>query len=157
MSEKRPPHASAANDLTAVEPTAGAPTGRARYQEGRELGRGGMGRVFEAVDLQFDRAVAVKELLPPGQGTVAAATRSRFESEALITGNLDHPGIPTVYERGLDAAGLPFYAMQRVQGRTLESLIAESGSLEQRLGLLTVVIKIAETLGYAHEHGVLHR
>lgn len=129
---------------------ASASMGSVRYERGRELGRGGMGRVVEAVDRQFSRVVALKELLGNGD-------RARFATEALVTGNLEHPGIPSVYERGVDERGLPFYAMRKVRGRTLAALLADARSLEDRLGLLPALLKTAQTLGYAHEHGVIHR
>ena len=140
---------------TAKAPSASSgpsPAGSARYARGRELGRGGMGRVVEAIDLQFQRLVAVKELSgDTDQG------RRRFETEALITGNLEHPGIPSVYERGVDERGVPFYAMRKVRGRTLGSLLGEAPSLTERLALLPAVVRAAHTLGYAHERGVIHR
>ena len=128
-----------------------AVAGNARYERGRELGRGGMGRVVEAVDRQFNRVVAIKELL---NGSI---DQRRFAIEAHVTGNLEHPGIPTVYEHGLDDRGLPFYAMRKVRGRTLAAILAESRTLAERLSLLPAVVKTAQALGYAHGHGVIHR
>jgi hypothetical protein len=128
------------------------PTGAARFALGAELGRGGMGRVVSAVDRQFDRVVAVKEMLPDA----GRAARERFEVEARVTGTLEHPGIPSVYERG-ERDGAPFYAMRKVEGRTLGALLDEAKTLEQRLRLLPVVVQVAQTLGYAHDRGVVHR
>jgi hypothetical protein len=126
--------------------------GAARYERGRELGRGGMGRVVEAVDKQFNRVVAVKELTADGD-----ERRRRFATEALVTGNLEHPGIPSVYERGTDERGVPFYAMRKVRGRTLAAHLGDARTLADRLALLPAVVKTAQALGYAHEHGVIHR
>jgi hypothetical protein len=128
------------------------PSGVMRFQLGRELGHGGMGRVVEAVDKQFNRVVAVKELL----GDTPAA-RARFANEALITGNLEHAGIPSVYERGADDVGRPFYAMRKVTGRTLAALLADARTLPERLALLPSVLRATQALGYAHERGVIHR
>jgi hypothetical protein len=124
--------------------------GSERYQRGRELGRGGMGRVIEAVDLQFNRVVAIKELL-------GAEGDRRFAAEALITGNLEHPGIPGVYERGTDAQGRPFYVMRKVKGQTVGALLGQANTMVERLRLLPAVVRTAQTLSYAHEHGVIHR
>ncbi len=111
-----------------------------------------MGRVFEAEDLEFGRTVAVKELLP----TLGRFARARFAREALVTGNLEHPGIPAVYARGTED-GLPFYAMRRVRGRTLREALEAAAGLEQRLKLLPALITTANTLAYAHRRGVVHR
>jgi len=142
------PHAARAASIT----EATLPTGAARFALGAELGRGGMGRVVTAVDRQFDRVVAVKEVLPDA----GAAARVRFHTEALVTGRLEHPGIPSVYERG-ERDGAPFYAMRKVEGRTLGALLDEAKTLEARLRLLPVVVQVAQTLGYAHDRGVVHR
>ena len=139
--------------ITDDEAARAMPTGHARYAHGRELGRGGMGRVYEAVDLQFSRVVAVKEIT----AQPSASTRRRFATEAIITGHLEHPGIPSVYERGVDDKGVPFYAMRRVQGRTLTARLAEADTREKRLALLPLVTRVAQTIGFAHDHGVVHR
>ena len=124
-----------------------------RFELGREIGRGGMGRVLEATDRQFRRTVAIKEMLSVGD----ASGKKRFLTEALVTGNLQHPGIPAVYERGDRRDGSSYYAMQRVLGRTLADALDEARSLEDRLRLLPAVVKVAETVAYAHDRGVVHR
>jgi hypothetical protein len=129
-------------------------TGAARYVRGRELGRGGMGRVYEAVDQQFSRTVAVKQV---ADDVPNEALRRRFATEALVTGNLEHPGIPAVYERGFDRDGRPFYAMRRVQGRTLAQRLADADTRDKRLALLAIVTRVAQTIGFAHDRGVIHR
>jgi len=128
-------------------------TGLARYRLGRLVGRGGMGRVVEAEDLQFGRKVAVKTMLE-GSGADRAP---RFGFEAVVTANLDHPGIPAVYERGVDQDGAPFYAMRLVRGHSLEHAIAQTRTLDDRLRLLPALIDVAQTLGFAHTRGVIHR
>ena len=109
--------------------------------------------MLEALDQQFDRQVAVKQL----EGDLDEPHWKRFVEEALVTGSLDHPGIPTVYERGIDDEGVPFYAMRKVKGRTLTDAIRAAASLEERLALLPFVIRVAQTLAYAHERGIVHR
>ena len=130
------------------------PVGIARYVRGRELGRGGMGRVVEAVDQQFNRSVAVKQII---LDEPAPSVVRRFATEAIVTGYLEHPGIPPVYERGVDDAGRPFYAMRRVPGRPLTRLLADAQTREQRLALLPIIVRVAQTVGFAHAHGVIHR
>lgn len=96
--------------------------------------------------------MAIKEVLP---GTADAA--ARLAREALITANLQHPGIVPVYEVGRWAGGEPFYAMKLVAGRSLRDVVAEAPDLAARLALLPHVVAVAEALAYAHEHGVIHR
>src|SRR5438270_13744157 len=74
------------------------PTGDRRYAITGVLGEGGMGRVLEADDRQFSRHVAIKQLR---SGLSDEDGRRRFALEALVTGHLEHPGGPTVYERGV--------------------------------------------------------
>jgi hypothetical protein len=132
----------------------GLATGSERYREGRLIGRGGMGRVVEAEDLQFGRKVALKTML----GDAESGDRvQRFGLEAIVTANLDHPGIPAVYERGRDSQGNPFYAMRLVRGRSLEQAIAQTKTLDDRLRLLPALIDVAQTLAFAHARGVIHR
>jgi predicted Ser/Thr protein kinase len=128
--------------------------GMARYRLGRVIGEGGMGRVLEAEDLQFGRAVALKQML----GVAAEDDRTRrFGLEAVVTANLDHPGIPAVYERGHDDGGRPFYAMRLVRGRSLRDAIDQAETLDDRLRLLPALVDVAQTLAFAHARGVIHR
>ena len=136
----------------AASPTAPAPG--ERYEEMRELGRGGMGRVVEARDRWLGRRVAQKHLLGSGKD---AGLRRRFEVEALVTAQLDHPGIPTVYERSPDDGGPPSYTMRLVEGRPLSQLLREAPTFQARMALLPVVARVAQTLAFAHERGVVHR
>jgi len=140
-----------AKNAAAPEPVV---VGGARFVSSRVIGEGGMGRVHEALDRQFSRPVAIKELRAD---RVSAAARERFATEALVTGNLEHPGVPPVYERGLLADGSPYYAMRLVRGRTLQDAIEQARDLPERLRLVGVVGKIAHTLAFAHERGVVHR
>jgi hypothetical protein len=130
------------------------PKGDTRYQTVGLLGEGGMGRVVEAVDKQFHRVVAVKELRGD---RIDAEASQRFELEALITGNLEHPGVPAVYERGTRADGVPYYVMRRVKGKDLGAVLLEQRTLEQRLTLVPMVLQAALAVGYAHAQTVVHR
>ncbi len=142
-----------------VAPTAGGrapepfPTGEARYVPGRVLGQGGMGKVYVAKDIQFGREVAVKEMLAEHATT---ESMKRFLLEAVVTGNLEHPGIPAVYERGLRDGRL-FYAMRKVEGRTLADTVRGARTFESRVALLPALVRVAHTLGFAHARGVVHR
>ncbi|MFN7805848.1 MAG: serine/threonine-protein kinase, partial [Planctomycetaceae bacterium] len=138
-----------------------------RFEILRPLAAGGMGVVFEALDREFQRTVALKEILPAGADD--ETYRQRFLTEASLTGRLEHPGIIPVYSRGSQPDGRPFYAMRLISGE-------QSGTLQQALrqfheappadpgerdlawrGLLRRVIDVCQTMAYAHSQGVLHR
>ena len=123
-----------------------------RYVTVRELGRGGMGKVVEAIDGVLGRRVAVKTLLADNE-----AIRKRFDLEALVTAQLDHPGIPALYEMHHDANGSPCYTMRLVQGDSLAQVLRDAPSYEARLRWLPAVVQVAQTLAFAHERGVVHR
>jgi eukaryotic-like serine/threonine-protein kinase len=125
---------------------------RHHYAITREIARGGIGRVFEARDLRLGRQVAIKELLPKNRDAAR-----RFEREARITARLQHPAIIHVYEAGVWPGGEPFYAMPLVPGRSLDKVVAERKTLDERLGLLPNVIAVADALAYAHNANVIHR
>lgn len=120
-----------------------------------ELGRGGIGRVILRTDVLLGREVAVKELLPQHQQ--ARDVTERFLTEAKVTARLEHPGIVPVYELGRRPDGSLYYAMKRVQGRTLEQALEACSSLADRLTLMQHVLDVVQTLAYAHSHGVIHR
>lgn len=122
------------------------------YRMGTELARGGMGRILRAEDLRLKRPVAIKELLTQDDGL-----RIRFEREARITAQLQHPAIVPIHEAGLWPSGEPFYTMKLVSGRPLDQVIATTGTLADRIALLPKVIAVAEALAYAHSHHVIHR
>ena len=121
----------------------------AAYELGREVARGGMGRILEARDLRIGRQVAVKELL--GKSPSLAA---RFEREARVTARLQHPGIVPIYEIGKWPDGTPFYAMRMVEGRTLRDELRHRGTLGERLGLLPAVIAAADAVAFACSGGM---
>ena len=138
----------AADDAAA---SAGAVEGE-RFEIIDELARGGLGRVVRARDLRTGRVVALKHVLRQTPELIA-----RFEREAMVTANLQHPAIVPVYEVGRWSSGEPYYAMKLVRGRALDTLIAETTSLDGRLALLHDVIAVADALAYAHSEGVIHR
>jgi eukaryotic-like serine/threonine-protein kinase len=116
-----------------------------------EVGRGGMGVVFRANDRALGREVAVKLLqqrFEPG-----STTASRFVEEARITAQLQHPGVPAVYQVGKFDDGRPFLAMKLIKGDTLDHLIKAGMPLDT----LAIFEAIAHTVGFAHARGVIHR
>src|SRR5262249_34164380 len=124
-----------------VEPSlvrgAFAPATPGRYVLQDELARGAHGRVMRARDLELQRVVALKELLPD-----AAHARARFEREAMLAARLQHPSIIPVYDTGCWPCGTPFIAMKLVTGRSLQALLAEAATAEERLALLPVIVAV---------------
>jgi WD40 repeat protein len=125
---------------------------RDAYVISGEKGRGGLGRIFAAVDRRLGRPVAIKELLTEGRECEA-----RFIREATLTARLQHPGVVPVHELGRWPTGQLFYSMKLVTGRSLKELITEKNTLEERLALLPNLIAVAEAVAYAHSRGVIHR
>jgi hypothetical protein len=123
-----------------------------RYRILGEHGRGGLGRVSRAQDLDLGREIAIKEMISRTQ-----VNEARFLREAVITARLQHPGIVPLYEAGYWPDGTPFYAMKLVAGRSLRELILERNAVEQRIGLLHHVIAVADAIAYAHDRNVIHR
>src|SRR5207253_1896759 len=93
----------------------------------REVGRGGMGVVYEAVQVSLDRRVALKVL--PFAATLDAKQLQRFKNEAQAASGLHHPHIVPVYGVGCDR-GVHYYAMQFIEGQTLAQVIAEPTAID---------------------------
>lgn len=127
------------------------------YEIVRELGRGGMGRVYLARDTAVaDRLVAVKVIL---DGTADDEATIRFLREIRNLGKLKHPGIVRVLAAG-EYQGRPYFVMDYVPGRDLARFLDECALLPERDRLLTIVrtiIHIARAVAYAHGQGVIHR
>src|SRR6516164_8888164 len=106
-----------------ASPDAGPPTSPPGYDLLDEIGRGGMGVVYRARDAAIDRDVAVKLLSE--RYSSDSQTAQRFLTEARITGQLQHPGIPAVHHVGTLADGRPFLAMKLIKGSTLEAILKQ--------------------------------
>ena len=155
------------------------------YQLVRELGRGGQGVVWLAEDTRLRRRVAIKVL--SGYGAPPVAVLRRFRREAEAASRLDHPGICTVYESGVQD-GVPYIAMRYVEGEPLATKIAAARDPEttttwvsfpdevaepvtatedessaapsdraEIMAIVALIEKVARALGAAHEAGILHR
>jgi serine/threonine protein kinase len=121
-----------------------------RYTILGELGRGGMGTVYAALDTELGREVALKI-----SNVVSNALVERtVASEARVLASLEHPGIVPVHDAGRLVDGRPFYVMKRVVGRTLTQELRQPGNLGERL---RVFERICETMAFAHARGILHR
>jgi TolB-like protein/Flp pilus assembly protein TadD len=123
-----------------------------RFKVVREIGKGGMGVVYEADDLRLPRRVALKFL--PDDVTADDATLTRFRREAHSLSRLNHPHICTIYDIGTYRRR-PFIAMERLEGRTLRERLQE-GPLA--LGeVFDLGLQIADALGAAHAQEIVHR
>ncbi len=123
-----------------------------RYRLVECIGEGGMGAVWRAQDTKLDREVAIKLLLD--RTLVDTGARERFHREALALSRISHPGVATVYDFDT-SEGQDYLVMEYVMGRTLEHLV-DSGPLPIK-DIVRLGASIADAIGNAHEHGVLHR
>jgi serine/threonine-protein kinase len=135
-----------------VEPARPLPERLGEYEIRRELGRGGMGVVYEAWQPSLGRMVAVKVLSSSRMATPEA--RRRFEREARAAARLRHPGIVPIFELGEDQ-GEPYFAMELVRGRSLAERFRES-PLSPREAV-ALVERAALAVQHAHDQGILHR
>jgi tetratricopeptide (TPR) repeat protein len=152
---ENPTHTAGPLGDTVAEPTVTrlSPPG---YELIDEIGHGGMGVVYRARDVVLDRDVAVKLLSPRYPADSLPA--QRFLSEARITGQLQHPGIPAVHQVGALADGRPFLAMKLIKGSTLEGILKQRpDSAAERGRLLAIFEAVCQAVGYAHAHRVIHR
>lgn len=129
------------------------------YRIGAEIARGGMGTIYAGEDQQLARQVAVKV----GRLRSSGADL-RFEQEAKVLAQLDHPNIVPVYALGMDALGRPFYSMKLVRGRTLQAILEalKTGDPEVVRGFpvsvrLAIFRKACDAVAYAHSKRILHR
>jgi len=122
-----------------------------KYEIQAELGRGGFGRVFRAFDPALGRLVAIKILVAEAGSDLL----TRFRTEAMATGKLRHENIVTIYEFG-EAKGIPFIAMEYLEGEDLHQAIA-SGKPLTLLEKLSIMTQAAAGLDCAHRHGIVHR
>jgi eukaryotic-like serine/threonine-protein kinase len=122
------------------------------YTLERELGGGGMSRVFVAHETALGRQVVVK-VLPPD--LVAGVNVERFNREILLAARLQHPHIVPVHSAG-EMAGVPYYTMPLVEGESLRARLARTTMLPitETIGVLR---DVAKALAYAHERGIVHR
>ena len=123
------------------------------YRLVREIGRGGMGVVYEAErEGDFTQRVAIK-LVRPGWSSEAVV--DRFRSERRILARLEHPGIARLLDGGTTEEGAPYFVMELVDGVPIHDYCQRQGlDIRQRVALFE---RVCEAVGYAHAHLVLHR
>ena len=127
-----------------------------RFEFLQSIGSGGIGRVYRVYDREAFRPLAIKTL--HANLLHQPMAHGRFRREAILTGTLQHPGIPPIYDRGTLDGGVPFFSMKLVEGKTLADMFGErSSTTESRLNLIQIFLGIAQTVAYAHDRKVVHR
>jgi serine/threonine protein kinase len=121
------------------------------YVLGKELGRGGMGIVYEARDSRLGRAVALKVLSPLAASGDAV---ERMWREARILARLEHPGIVPIHDAGMLSDGRAYYAMKLVEGSRLDEYLRAGPSLPE---LCRIFLRICEPVAFSHARGIVHR
>ncbi|MDF1662960.1 MAG: serine/threonine-protein kinase, partial [Planctomycetota bacterium] len=122
-----------------------------RFQIQRELGRGGMGAVYLALDQELGRQVAIKIL----DTALTPQDYERFRREAMAVAQMQHPYIIQIYDIGHDSNGYPYFVMEFVEGKELKDLI-KTNALELP-ALLDLFKKVTQAVSHAHSKGILHR
>jgi len=141
------------------QPSGGAPghnnnkTRVGGYEIISKIGQGAMGAVFKARQVSMDRVVALK-ILPPGLAKDSAFLE-RFLREARAAAQLNHPNIVQAYDAGM-ADGYSYFAMEFVDGNSLQAVLKVSGALEEQRAL-EITRDIAQALDCAHNAGIVHR
>jgi len=124
-----------------------------RFEILRELGRGGFGVVYEALDPELGRKVAIK-MLRPARRALGESERQRLREEAEAVARLDHPSNVTVYDAGTCTSG-PYVVLELLRGEPLDVRLSR-GPLAP-LEALRLATDVAKALAHAHSRGVLHR
>ncbi len=141
-----------------------APRAHETYELKEVIARGGMSVVYRAFDLRLHRWIAMK-ILPVNCNTghlsdVLARRIGRFFEEAQIAAQLDHPSILPLYDCGIDGEGRAYLAMPLVEGADLGAVTEKLRKEVEGWNLpraLSVLLRVAEALSYAHSRGVVHR
>jgi WD40 repeat protein len=117
-----------------------------------EIGRGGMGVVYRAIQHGSQRQVAVKMIL--SEQVATPGMLERFHAEAEAVASLDHPNILPIYETG-DIDGTPFYSMKLANGGTLRDVVSKFRTRSRETAAM--VAAIGRAVHHAHQRGILHR
>ena len=122
------------------------------YRIIKQLGAGGMGKVYLAQDTQLGRSVALKL---PGDLSADPIRLRRFMQEARLASSLNHPNVCIIHEVGNTDSGEPFIAMEYIEGETLSKKINHT-PIELSV-LLAIAVQIVDALDVAHSKGIVHR
>jgi tRNA A-37 threonylcarbamoyl transferase component Bud32/tetratricopeptide (TPR) repeat protein len=122
------------------------------YAIERELGGGGMSRVFVATETALGRKIVIKVL---SQELAGGLSGERFHREIQLAASLQHPNIVPLLNAG-ETLGVPYYTMPLVEGESLRAKLQRAGELPVREAV-AILRDVARALDYAHAHGVVHR
>src|SRR5437899_4869626 len=121
-----------------------------------ELGHGAMGITYRAIDKALDRPVALK-IINTERGSHSAEARERFMREARAAAVLRHPNVATAYQFGVrEQTGQFFYAMELVEGETLEDRVRRLGPLDV-VTTIDIALQVTAALEAAEDRGLVHR
>ena len=132
-----------------------------RFQVKEKLGEGGFAVVFEGMDLNLERRVAIKILhgaiTESQESEKASRIIERFEREAKLAASVDHPCVVKIYDAGeVRGIGEPFMVMEFLEGDSLHDYLLEQGPIEPR-ELLPLFVAMLTGLGLAHQKGIVHK
>lgn len=134
-----------------VQRTPGAQGVPADYHIIELIGQGGAGYVYSARQSSINRTVAIKMLRP--ESVHRNDERQKFLSEAVVTGDLDHPNIVPIHDLGIQENGTLFYSMKRVVGTPWSDVLHE----KTQPGNIEILMKVADAVAFAHARGIVHR
>lgn len=117
------------------------------------LGQGGMGHVFKVEHVMMAKILALKALRPE---QVSGEVWQRFRTEAQAIARLSHNNIVKIYDMSQTEDGLPYYTMDLLSGQSLSDYMDEAGKLSEQEAL-PIFRQVCSALGYAHDHGIVHR
>ncbi len=125
-----------------------------RYQVLEKLGEGGMGRVYKALDLELDRAVALKTIrTEKGRGPEVL---KRFKQELVLARKITHKNVVRIYDLGEAEGGVKFFTMELVEGKSLRDLLNEKKTFSTKEAI-SFMKQMLSGLAEAHSQGVFHR